>query len=616
MRPKSLNIEKDVTDALAAGDPVRLDFGRGERLHIDRPLPFLVVHVARKFEPAAFEVVTANSSYLLARSLRTATSIIRLVSEVMSKRFGAFIILDIGEQERDRLASDAAYLPPFELTVSASDVPAAQSALIAFSASVEQARTRYRAPQIDRLTLSRDVSAKLARALPGESVLTLRFAPIYRVAESDAVYPELKERLVANFVDAGLCAIAKFTEVTGCMAITSHRALGRRAFIEVVTRADRAIDEIAQSFDFLLAVTPINAQAAWADFSAGGCERPPRFLYRPLAIDVARQKKALYSINLDQFEDPVLTALYSEKRQEIDVQLSLLAARETPRYVEFGRALYGSVEPSLIRSALDILNEIPPRAGKRKSGKDVADVTFLERRARAMIGSYAGGYDGFSASVELRDDLPSGLMVSGGCLLISSATRMDRDRVEALLSHEVGVHLLTYFNGSAQGLRLFRSGLAGYEGAQEGLAVLAEYLVGGMTPARLRLIAARVLACADMLDGASFVDCYRRLVREFGFGDTTAFNLALRVYRGGGLPKDAVYLRGLLEILAHLRAHGSLDPFWMGKIAVSHFGVMQELGTRGLLKPPRLLPQFLSHPGAEERLSAARTGIEPIQLVN
>jgi hypothetical protein len=37
---------------------------------------------------------------------------------------------------------------------------------------------------------------------------------------------------------------------------------------------------------------------------------------------------------------------------------------------------------------------------------------------------------------------------------------MARGRVEALLSHEVGVHLLTYFNGSAQGLRLFRSGLA------------------------------------------------------------------------------------------------------------------------------------------------------------
>jgi uncharacterized protein (TIGR02421 family) len=282
--------------------------------------------------------------------------------------------------------------------------------------------------------------------------------------------------------------------------------------------------------------------------------------------------------------------------------------------VEFGRALYGPVEASLLKAANEVLAETKPGRGKRKGDGDDADVAFVERRARSMIKSYAGEYDGFSASVELRDDLPSGLMVSGGRLLISRNTTMARSRVEALLSHEVGVHLLTYFNGSAQGLRLFRSGLAGYEGVQEGLAVLAEYLVGGMTVTRLRLIAARVVACADMLDGASFIDCYRRLVRDRGFSELGAFNLALRVYRGGGLTKDAIYLRGLLEILAHLRAGGSLDPFWMGKIAASHFGIMQELGTRGLLKAPRLLPQFLSHPQAAERLKAAYAGITPLQM--
>lgn len=601
--------------ALAAGEPIRHEFGRGERLHIDRPLPFLVVHVGRRREPAALDVVTANSSYLLAHSLGTATAIIKLVAEAMTERFGAFIFLDVGELERDRLASDADYLPPFEMSVSASPDAPAKSALLALSAAVEQTKARYRAPRIARPKLADDPSAKLAKLLPKHASLTLRFAPIYRVPESDAVYPELREWLVASFVDAGLHAVSRFAQETGSLALASHRALGRRAFIDAVTRADRAIDEVAQSFDFLLAVTPINAQTAWTEFAEDGCDRAPRFLYRPLAIDVAGQKKALFSVALERFEDPVLATLYREKQQELDLQLSLLAARETPRYVEFGRALYGPVEASLLKAATEILADTKAGRGKRKGEGADADVTFLERRARAMIDAYAGAYDGFSASVELRDDLPSGLMVSGGRLLISRHTTMDRSRVEALLSHEVGVHLLTYFNGSAQGLRLFRSGLAGYEGVQEGLAVLAEYLVGGMTVGRLRLVAARVVACADMLDGASFVECYRRLTRDFGFRDTGAFNLALRVYRGGGLPKDAVYLRGLLEVLGHLRAGGSLDPFWMGKIAASHFGIMQELSTRGLLKAPRLMPQFLSHPQAEERLRAISAGLTPIQMI-
>jgi uncharacterized protein (TIGR02421 family) len=598
--------------ALAAGEPIRRDFGRGERLHIDRPLPFLIVQVGRRREPAAQEIVTANSSYLLVRNLGTAKAVVKLVAAAMTERFGAFILLDVGELERDRLSSDADYLPPFEMSLSAAGGDAANQALLAFASATEQTKTKYRAPQIARPKTVDDPEAKLARMLPGLSSLTIRFAPIYRVPESDAVYPELFERVVANIVDAGLRAVASFAETTGSLALSSHRALGRRAFVAAVTRADRAIDEVAQSFDFLLAVTPINAQAAWAEFKQSGCEMAPRFLYRPLSVDVGQQKKALFSVALDHFEDPVLTTLYREKQQELDVQLSLLAARETSRYVEFGRALYGPVEAGLLENATAILAET--RAGRDKGKSDDADVAFVEGRARAMISAYAGAYEGFSASVELRDDLPSGLMVSGGRLLISRNTTMARDRVEALLSHEVGVHLLTYFNGSAQGLRLFRSGLAGYEGVQEGLAVLSEYLVGGMTVARLRLIAARVVACADMLEGAGFVDCHRRLVRDFGFTELAAFNLALRVYRGGGLAKDAIYLRGLLEVLAHLRAGGSLDPFWMGKIAASHFGVMQELNSRGLLKAPRLLPQFLSHPEAAERLKAAYAGITPIQM--
>jgi uncharacterized protein (TIGR02421 family) len=600
--------------ALAAGEPIRRDFGSGERLHIDRPLPFLVVHVGRRKEPAARDVVSANSSYLLARNLGTAAAIVKLVAEAMTERFGAFVMLDIGELERDRLASDAAYLPPFEMSVSASDDSAAQTARLAFVAAAEQAQTKFRVPQIARPKVADDPAAKLARLLPKLPSLTLRFAPIYRVPESDAVYPELRERLVANIVDAGLQAVAAFAGATKSLAVSTHRALGRKAFVDAVSRADRAIDDVAQSFDFLLAVTPINAQAAWEEFKATSFEKPPRFLYRPLTIDVARQKRALFSVAIEHFEDPVLTTLYREKQQELDLQLSLLAAREMPRFVEIGRALYGPVEPSLLAMARSILDETKPGRGKRTGEGDDADVRFVERRAKAMIKAYAGSDDGFSASVELRDDLPSGMMVSGGRLLIARSTTMARGRVEALLSHEVGVHLLTYFNGSAQGLRLFRSGLAGYEGVQEGLAVLAEYLVGGMTVGRLRLIAARVVACSDMLGGASFPDCYRMLVRELGFAESTAFNLALRVYRGGGLAKDAVYLRGLLEVLAHLRAGGSLDPFWMGKIAAAHFGVMQELSTRGLLKAPRLMPQFLSHDQAAERLKAARAGISPVQM--
>ena len=602
----------DIAAALETGEPIRRDFGRGERLHIDRPMPFITVHVGRSREPAARDVVAASSSYLLVGSLARAKLILGLVAEAMMQRFGAFLVLDIGELKRDRMASDADYLPPFEMSLSSTPDDGARAAAATFSAATEKVTVKFRTPMLARPKLADDPCARLARNMPKTSVLTLRFAPIYRVPESEAIYPQLHEQLVANMVDSGLQAAAAFVETTKSLAISSYRALGRRAFIDAVSRADKAIDDVAQSFDFLLAVTPINARAAWNEFKESGFERTPTLLYRPLTMAVDQQKKRLFSVALDHFEDPVLTTLYREKQQELDLQLSLLAARETPRFVELSRALYGPVEQALLKAANAILDGTKSEKGKGP-GED-ADVVFLERRAKAMIKDYAGASPQFDASVEVRDDLPGGMMVSGGRLLIARSTVMAKGRVEALLSHEVGVHLLTYFNGSAQGLRLFRSGLAGYEGVQEGLAVLAEYLVGGMTLGRLRLIAARVVGCAAMLEGASFPECYRR-IREFGLAESSAFNLTLRVYRGGGLAKDAVYLRGLLEVLAHLRAGGDLGPFWMGKIAASHFGIMQELGTRGLLKPPQLIPAFLSHPEAEARLKKARAGMNPIEMI-
>ena len=192
---------------------------------------------------------------------------------------------------------------------------------------------------------------------------------------------------------------------------------------------------------------------------------------------------------------------------------------------------------------------------------------------------------------------------------------MDRRRVEPLLSHEIGVHLLTYFNGSSQGLRLFRSGLSGYEGMQEGLAVFAEYLSGGMTAERLKLIAARVVACHAMLTGATFSETFHVLVDEHGFTQSAAFSVALRVYRGGGFAKDAIYLRGLLELLDHLKRDGALEPFWMGKIASAHFAVMEELASRGLLKRPAIEPLFLGTAEGRERLNKARQGMRPIELI-
>ncbi|MGO4844014.1 tyrosine/phenylalanine carboxypeptidase domain-containing protein, partial [Rhizobiaceae sp. 2RAB30] len=56
--------------------------------------------------------------------------------------------------------------------------------------------------------------------------------------------------------------------------------------------------------------------------------------------------------------------------------------------------------------------------------------------ARDMIAGYRAAYPDFDASVEVRADLPAGLLVSRNRLFVSRDTSLAPERLTALLSHE------------------------------------------------------------------------------------------------------------------------------------------------------------------------------------
>lgn len=608
----------DAVARLRDGRAVRRDFGEGGRLHVDRLLPFLCVHIAEDREqPVARDIAQANAAYLLAPTMVAAVTIIERIGRVIKERLGMFIVLEFAELESDDPpAKDAPFLPPFLIEVVTGTRPSEQMAAKALVETAATIEGKFRTPHVTLVSRDPDPAASGKRLAIDFPHLTVRFAPIYCEPGTRRIYPQLRERLVASMFDAGLRAVAAFARAkSDKLPLPTHRAFGRKAFVDAVVRADRGIDEIASSFDFLLAVTPINAESAWAEFASNGFSRSPRLYYRPLTLQIETAKRKLFSLGFEHLEDPLLYALYREKQQEVDLQLSMISAREARTFVELGRALYGPVEAELLDTACTILAQTAAAGDAKPIAEDRRDCHYIRERAQAMVAAYRRQSADFTASIELRDDLPAGLLVSRGQLLIARSSALDADRVEALLNHEVGVHLLTYFNGSAQGLRIFRSGLAGYEGMQEGLAVFAEYLSAGMTPERLRVLAARVVGCASMLDGALFSETYRLLTDGHGFAASEAFNITLRIYRGGGLVKDAIYLRGLMQLLDHLAAGGSLEPFWMGKIAASHFAAIQELNLRGLLGPAAIRPIFLDDVKAGDRLQRAHRGMTPLDMV-
>jgi uncharacterized protein (TIGR02421 family) len=286
----------------------------------------------------------------------------------------------------------------------------------------------------------------------------------------------------------------------------------------------------------------------------------------------------------------------------------MLRERGTRQFMLLGMAVYGEVSDSLLALAREILAALPPRAAPTETESDAAgsvNAADFAARAQDEIDHYHERDPNFRAAVEITDQIPAGLMVARRRLLIAAGFRTTRDRVEPLIHHEVGTHLVTAHNGRAQPLRLAANGLAGYEPLQEGLAVLAEYLVGGLTRARMRVLAARVVAAAAMVGGASFVETFHELTTDYGFTPHGAFTITMRIFRGGGLTKDVLYLKGLDYLLAYLREHRDLESLLVGKIALEDVPFIQELRRREIVHPPALQPRYLQLSAAKKRLEHA-----------
>jgi uncharacterized protein (TIGR02421 family) len=558
---------------------------------------------------------------------REPESIVEAIAARMRQQYANFLLIEIGDLEPEPTEDpDSPQLPAFRFDLQATGLAPETDVLSTICKALMRNEIDYRHPEVRILQPEDGTSPPIGTTPhtlgtidPAIPRLVIGVPAIHRSADGQRQYPALMHQMEAAVIDAVLRAAMAFARFNNVFGTLHHRALGRRAFVQAARTVDRQLTEISGSYDFLLDLTPINSAQALDEFGRSGCVAPPRFRYRPLAVAPGDLKRALYSINIGRIEDPTLEDLFREKQLEMDHQLTMLQCRNTPQFRDASRLLYGAVDDGLVaiaRSVIDAVRALPAGAAPAlPDPEDEVGCHEILEAARRSIDWYRGFCPDFDATVLLRDDTPPGLMVSGPRLLISRQTRMSARRVPALLQHEVGVHLLTYFNGNAQGLRIFRAGLAGYERTQEGLAVFAEFATGGTGLQRLVLLAARVLAVHAMLDGASFIETFRMLRRDADMDEKTAFGVALRVHRGGGLSKDAIYLQGLQQVLQHVAGGGELEPFWYGKIAAHHFNILQELRARGMLREPCARPAFLSQPRGQAFVAAAAAGLSVRDLI-
>jgi uncharacterized protein (TIGR02421 family) len=611
---------QDVRKRLSENKQVRRTLPDHGRLHIDRKLPFLCVYrrPLKKSDQGTDQLIKGEASYLLASSAPKhkmgISSLIQAIAQTLSSMPGAFLIIEIWSKESPVPIIDPEFgrtAPSFRIFTPPNRIPAEtveslKNALMRITVSKKRG-------EVTTVYTNRPWPAKFSSLLTVKEIskyncylIGLEISPIYRDPDTNEIYPLVLKKIHRGVSQAIKQAAFEFSLKRTMVRPTNYKSLGRRAVVKAVWEVDQKLATISNELDFLLLVTPVNIEQSWHKFKSRRFEREPVFYYRPIPVDPSILKRNLYDIPFDRIEDPVLSSIFHKKLVELEMKLSMLRDRYTKNFFYGSMQLYGEIDNNLAGLAGSILQKISPKSHEISGSKKI-NASVFAALARDEIKHYRGTVPQIKNSVIIRDDI-TGLMVSNGNLFIGKRVKIPDSRAEALIQHEVGTHVLTYINGRAQPFQQLYCGLAGCDELQEGLAVLSEYLVGGLSPPRLRLLAGRVIATQKLIDGATFIDTFRELHSGQGFSERTAYVITSRIFRSGGFTKDAVYLRGLVNLLKYLRNGGKLAPLLIGKVSIEDVPVINELMLRKVLKPSLITPRYFNSPKSISRLNDLKKG--------
>jgi len=624
---KSINKEfiDEAIDVLREGRKLRRKLPTWGQILIEQQLPYLCVYRQPPGEDwGTDKLILGASSFLVASSKKKdydgVSLLVRKVAEELTACFGTFMVIEIWSGPDVEVTDHKPLATPgFKIQHLKGQPVASYLQILAKQLSlfkIEDQTANVTLTAMDKVAppgLRSIVPASKALEA-GIHVIGIEVSPIYRNGKANHTFPNVLKEMETRVTTILEKVFFEFLKKETTICPPNYMALGRRSIVHSVWQIDRIIAEVGNLVDFLLLVTPTNSDEAFEEFRKRRFDRMPNFAYHPAPFDPVTMKRQLYKAPVERIEDPTLAQIFRDQQQDIDSRITMVAERGTRRFLYSSLQLYDGPSPELVKLADQILQSIPERSKGESISRMLTSEEFAQR-AETELAYYRAQCPDLASRVEVRDDVP-GVLVSQGNLLIGRARKIFEGRAEALLSHEVGTHILTNYNGHLQPFKQLSAGLPGYDQLQESLAVLAEYLVGGLSNRRMRTLAARVMVVSWLIEGADFIESFRRLTDRYQFHHDVAFTITMRVYRSGGFTKDVVYLRGLVELLKELKNGLQLDLLFMGKFGIEHLPIVRELMWRKILVPAKMRPYYLEIPDAQKRLDKVRKGISVMDLVS
>ncbi len=347
----------------------------------------------------------------------------------------------------------------------------------------------------------------------------------------------------------------------------AHQAQIQREYKDLF-EIDANLDRLVKKIELIGYVNPLNMEKEKTRFFSSKYAKSPVFKYAALKFDPFELNRQFFSQKPELLKDEKIGKLY---RDTIYYYSNIIQCIENigdkRKFFYNSLRLFGTPTEKDVQNAQFILHYDD---GPSTMMVDM-EKKYSPDDAKTYFEEFIGQYD-FPLKIKFSSSIAADAMVSNNTqtLLIKKNAKFSKNQLLTLANHEIGVHLVTTYNGLLQPLKIFSNGFPRNVETQEGLAIFSEYMGGALTLKRLKELAYRVMASDSLIKGFGFADTFDLIHGQYKLNRDDAFTITLRAHRGGGFTKDRLYLSGLRKIHKRHQKGKTMETLLMGKVSLDY----------------------------------------------
>lgn len=346
---------------------------------------------------------------------------------------------------------------------------------------------------------------------------------------------------------------------------------------------DANLNRLVKNIELLNYINPLNIASEKKKFYSSKYNYEPEFKYPKMRFNGYKLHRLFFSQRLERIEDDDIRQLYEDIIYEYSGLIECIETIGQGRKFYFNSLKsFGTPTEKDIENAKFIL-----RFDDSEFNEEMLPMYNAEE-ARAYFDEFSKRYD-FEYNIKISNNLSAAAMVLNNTqtLVLRKSHKYSKNQLKVLTNHEIGVHMVTTFNGLSHPLKVFSNGFPNNVETQEGLAVYSEFMSNCLTIERLKELAFRVIAVDSLNKGYDFSDTFHLLHNQHKLNRDKAFAITLRVHRGGGFTKDHLYLSGLRNVYKYAKKGKDLGVLLTGKVSQDYIPTIKKMQKLGLALPPK-----------------------------